>query len=172
MEFQISAAGQAGSGKRHRLYSLIFCKPAQSPPSYPPCLSLPHPARAKPNVVKGGLRQNFRQIGSDVQWGHPIQAPPQACYCVSKMNVLLPVCKLQSTDQGPDSPSESQVCLLGISIMEVCKGKGAGGGHSGKKIGYMINHQWIQLLILTEWLAQVSLLNSQPFLLLNWYWGA
>lgn len=83
------------------------------------------------------------------------------------MNVLPPGYKLQSTDQGPGSPSESQVCLLGISMMEVYKGKGAGGRHSGKSIGYMIKHQWIQLLILTERLAQVSLLNSLHFLLFN-----
>lgn len=40
MEFQTSAAGQAGSGKRHRLHSLMFCKPTQSLPPTTPVASL------------------------------------------------------------------------------------------------------------------------------------
>lgn len=120
------------------------------------------------------LRENWdrilgRLVRCSVRTSHT--GTPQACYCVSKMNVLPAGCKLQSTDQGPGSPSESQVCLLRISMIEVCKGKGAGGRHIGESIGYMIKHPWLQLLILIERLAQVSLLNSLPFLLLNWYWG-
>lgn len=53
MECQSSAASQAGSGKRHGLHSLMFCKPTQFPP--PSCWSSLHPAREKPEVAKEGV---------------------------------------------------------------------------------------------------------------------
>lgn len=39
----------------------------QSLPSYLPLPLFTPSARTKPNVAKQGLRQNFRQVGSDVQ---------------------------------------------------------------------------------------------------------